>query len=389
MCLFLQRLITSSGVLLALACAPVLAQGMDDKWILDRVIAGKFDELRAVKAQSDKGSPVAMYWWGAFLDACIYDRCDPQGARALWLKSARAGNSRARLALMSKTRSLPELNELIEKTGAPATSEERARYAAILWILAAFAEPAGRDQGPDAVAISKELAESERRMDAMYSYFNRVGFMRFPDETRAMVEAGLELAAQDLRRLLLINERVEGPQLIARARAGDIVVGVALCETIGIAEGRFVLPPEVLPICERALSLGYTGIASVMLQHHKLSGNPKAAAFYAGLCTTLATRDCASQLADFHFDRSGKSPDWQLWDAVAGISGGFPPNEAGLPTAIMRKVFSVVVRINERERACLARRYDPATKKFGDEPGCPPRKPIAIPAEFLAATRGK
>jgi hypothetical protein len=226
-------------------------------------------------------------------------------------------------------------------------------------------------------------------MDAMYSYYNRVGFMHFPDETRAMVEAGLMLAAQDLRRLLFIKERAENPQLLARARAGDLIVGVALCETIGLTEGREVLPPQLLRVCEQALSQGYVGLTPVLLRHHQVSGNAKAATFYAELCTETLVRDCPSLLADFHYARSGKSAEWQVWDAVAAIVRGTASSEAGLPADLMRRVFSVRVRIEDAERACLARRFDPSTKKFNDAPGCPPRSPVTIPTRFLSSSAAR
>src|SRR5262245_45880862 len=376
------KFIAGAAVPLALACAPAFGQSVDDKWVVERVIAGKFDELRALQAQSDKGSPVAMYWWGAFLEGCVYS-CDPDGARALWIKSARAGNSRAKLALMIRTGSRRKLDELIEKTGAPATAEERVRYAVLLGLFATVPPAWDGDAWKKAEGILKELAESERRMDAMYLYLNRVGFMHFPEQTRAMVEAGLPQAAEDLRRALLIRDRIDRGELRVLA-AKDILVGVALCETIGIAEGREVLPPEVLPICEHGLSLGYIGIAPVLLRHHRLSDNARAASFFADLCAKALAMHCASELADYHYALSGRSREWQVWDAVAGIGAGFPANEAKLPTPVMQRAFSIRVRIDETQRACLARRYDEATKKFNDEPGCPARKPVAIPAEFLS-----
>jgi hypothetical protein len=383
------RLISYIVVVALTACAHAPTARIDDRWIVERVVAGKFDELRAVKAESDQGSPVAMYWWGALLDGCVYERCDPDGARTLWLEAARASNSRAKLALMYRTRSLRDLDEVIQKTGAPVSAEERSHYATILWVLSALSSPSDRKAGEKAIAMAKELAESERRMDAMYSYYNRVGFMHFPDETRAMVEAGLTLASEDLRRMLVIKERAENRQLLARARAGDLLVGIALCETIALSEGREVLPPALLPICERALSLGYAGIAPVLLRHHRLSGNANAASFYAELCAATLATGCPSELADYHDARTGRSPEWQVWDAVAAIVKGTPSSEAGLPPDLMRRVFSIRVRIEDAERACLARRFDPSTKKFNDEPGCPPRRPVAIPRQFLSSSASR
>src|SRR5262249_5312139 len=133
---------------------------------------------------------------------------------------------------------------------------------------------------------------------------------------------------------------------------------------------------------------GHLGMAPVLLRHHRVGGNWSAAAFYAELCARLAA-GCASDLADYYFERSGKSPAWTLWDAVAGISAGFPPRESKLPAAVLQQVFSVRVRINENQRACLSRRYDAAAKKFEDDSACPWRKPVVIPAEFQSSPAGK
>ena len=379
------RPILGIAALLAFACTHVTAQTVDDRWITERVVAGKFDELRKVKGESDKGSPVAMYWWGAFLDACVLDRCDPPGARALWMKSATAGNSRARLALMAGVRSIRELDDLMVKTGAPATPEEKLGYAAMLVALSSIEDSSAWDK---ARAILKELAASEPRMHVIFAIGALEGYGRYPDELRAMVEAGFSPASEQLRRWMLISQRGHYPELLAQARSGDLVVGVALCETVGLSEGYEVLPPELLPICERGMAAGYPGITPVLLRHHRARGNMKAAAFYAGLCATLPVW-CASDLADFHYDRSGKSPAWEVWDIIAAMSLGLTPSEAGKPAAVMRQVFSITVRNTLAERACCARRFNASSKKFDDDPACPWRKPVAIPAEFLQGAGSK
>src|SRR5882672_9784211 len=94
------RIVKLLCAILALVCAGSALAQTDERWIVEHVVAGRYDELRAVEAESDKGSPVAMYWWASFLDACLFEKCDPEGAKQLWLRAARAGNSQAKLSVL-------------------------------------------------------------------------------------------------------------------------------------------------------------------------------------------------------------------------------------------------------------------------------------------------
>jgi hypothetical protein len=200
-----------------------------------------------------------------------------------------------------------------------------------------------------------------------------------------MVDAGFSRAAEPLRRRLAVIERADYTKALSWARAGDQTVGVTLCQTVGLSHGYQVLPADLLPLCERGLADGHLGIAPVLLRHHRVGGTARAATYYAGLCATLPV-NCATELADFHYDRSGKSPAWELWDAVAGVSAGIAPSEVRKPAAFMRQVLSIRVRIQAADRACLARRYDAATRTFAAAPACPWRRPIAIPADVLGGS---
>src|SRR6267142_2158870 len=94
---------------LMLACQAAAAQAIDDDWVVERVLTGRFDELRKLELESEEGAPAAMYWWGGFLRACVFGRCDEKAAKALWLRAAAAGHSRAKVALMTSVTSLEEL----------------------------------------------------------------------------------------------------------------------------------------------------------------------------------------------------------------------------------------------------------------------------------------
>lgn len=370
--------------ILLLGCSGVVAQALDDDAILERVLAGRYDELRELEGLSKSGSPVAMYWWGALLQACVFGRCDPGAAKALWIRAAEAGHGRAKLAAMGEAASSEELQDVIRRIGAPATWEERVVYVAV---LAGFAIPSA--SAPDIFGegrrILLETAATEPRLAVLYAMTALDG-PRYTDELRAMVQAGHSPAMEQLRRALMLSQQARYPELLAMAKAGDTAVSAALCETVEISEGYDKLPADLLPLCERALAQGYLGVARAMLRHHRASGNRRAAAFYAELCMTLG-QGCASELAEYHHEVSGKSRAWQLWDAVAAWGPDISPGEADLPPELLREVFTIRTRGGTAQRACLSRRYDRSAKKFSDDPACPYLKPVAIPAEFLGGGR--
>jgi hypothetical protein len=142
------------------------------------------------------------------------------------------------------------------------------------------------------------------------------------------------------------------------------------------------MPPDLLAVCERAAQQGFAGLLPALLRHHVESDNKPAAAHFAALCATHAPLKCASDLAEYHYRLSGKSPAWELWDVVTA-SGSMPASEMGKPPALLRQAFTIQARVLLAERSCMLRRYDPATQKFEDEPRCEWRRPIAIPAEYL------
>src|SRR5262245_37959945 len=108
------------AILAFTVCGHAAAQAIDHAWILERVTGARWSELDAVKAESDRGSPVAMHWWGLFLDNCLFGSCDPEGAKALWRRAAAAGHADSRLLLMQDAQSVKEADALLGPAG-PAT----------------------------------------------------------------------------------------------------------------------------------------------------------------------------------------------------------------------------------------------------------------------------
>lgn len=374
---------------LTVVCQGSAAQTIDDAWVMERVFAGKFDELRTLEAESKRGSSVAMYWWGALLEACVYGRCGEETANALWLKAGQAGNTRAKLATMRNVTSLAKLDQLIEKFGPPVGWEERWMYAGA---LAAFQLPGTESQYTrgEARKIVQEGIASEPRLALIFTLVALNGPREHADQWRALAAADHAAAMESFRRSLIVAGKGRYPQMLAMAKDGDLPVGAMLCETVAVSEGYHVLPADLLPICERALTKGYVGIIPALMRHHQESGNTKAAAFYADLCASVLIY-CAVDLAEYHYKLSGKSAAWKLWDAVAGFSGK-SPTEAdlrlfGLSAEVMQQVFAVRLRGSIAERACDSQLYDRVTKKFADDPACPYLKPVAIPAEFLGGTK--
>ena len=83
------------------------AQQRDDAWVIAQVMAGKFEELRALEKLSDEGVPFAMYWWGSLMQFCVFDRCDQQAALELLVRAAKAGHGRAQGFVFALAAKLP------------------------------------------------------------------------------------------------------------------------------------------------------------------------------------------------------------------------------------------------------------------------------------------
>ena len=97
------------------------------------------------------------------------------------------------------------------------------------------------------------------------------------------------------------------------------------------------------------------------------------------------------EIADHYESRRDESADlaakWELWDlaSVAGVPGGVSADQLNRKSErLKRAVYTLFVRTDLIEDACLTQRLDPATGAVEANPQCPWRKPIAIPAEFLS-----
>jgi hypothetical protein len=128
-CSILLRRAVVACTVFALAVSVTRAQERDETWVIAQIIDGKFDELRSFEKLSNQGVPFAMYLWGTFLHRCVFDHCDEQGARALYLRAARGGHGRAQVVLFSLVKSPAELAALTADIGVPVSGRARANYA--------------------------------------------------------------------------------------------------------------------------------------------------------------------------------------------------------------------------------------------------------------------
>src|SRR5262249_60134558 len=79
---------------------------------------------------------------------------------------------------------------------------------------------------------------------------------------------------------------------------------------------------------------------------------------------------------------------WELWDlaSVAGVPGGVSGDQLKRKSEwLKRAVYTLLVRTDLIDDACLTQRLDPTTGAVEADPQCPWRRPIAIPAEFLSS----
>ena len=101
-------------------------------------------------------------------------------------------------------------------------------------------------------------------------------------------------------------------------------------------------------------------------------------------CSGLAAR---RTLPRYYDDRRDESADlkakWELWDLPSVSQEDLRGKNEGL----RRALFTLVVRTALINEACLMQRLDVATGTRESNPQCPWRRPIAIPAEFLSATK--
>lgn len=343
---------------------------IDEPWVVARILAGRFDELSVVKSRSDAGDRVAMFWWGSFLDGCVFGTCDVAGAKALWTRAARAGHPRARSSLVAAAATRAELDQVLASLGPPVNQTE------LLVRLGALAATARLD-----VAVMREVESqlntippSERRLGVLFLLATVDGSVRHAATLRAMVDAGFADAGHGL----MIAEMARGTtdaQMLTRARAGDLVLGAALCDTAMIVRGSEVLPADWIEMCVRSARDGFPGAVRALLRHHHRTRNRAAAEFFAARCTELLLLACAADLADFH---AGKR-EAALWDLLATK---MPAREAKQPLPVLRSLYAIRIRHALLYETCLDAPFDASAGRFAMDPRCPWRKPVTIPPVF-------
>jgi hypothetical protein len=392
------------GALLAacsLAGSIAHAQQRDEAWVISQVTAGKFEELRTLEKLSDEGVPFAMYWWGSLLQLCVFDRCDAEAGRALFLRAAQGGHGRAQAVLFAAAswesvvfgdaRSQPKLAALTAEIGMPKDAYPRLMHALSSLRAAGLRHKAD----PKVVASFVAHATSERQLALLAELVELEGMSKRADELRVVADSGYVGASERVIQWEVIV-RTTDAQMLERARAGELWLAAAYCDMRAKERGEPVLPADTLPVCERAAAQGFPGAVVALLRHHHHSKNHRAAEYFAGACEALLAIRCAEDIAKYYDDRRDESADlrakWELWDLADALDsnlfeGVTEVDVRGQSERLRRGVYLLIVRTLLIDETCLTQRLDPATGVIESNPQCPWRKPIAIPAEFLSGAK--
>ena len=235
-----------------------------------------------------------------------------------------------------------------------------------------------RKTDPKARADFVALATSERQLFLLVVLVELEGMLARADEVRAIANSGYGAGAA-------IIQGTTGEQMLERARAGELWLGAAYCDAAA-RRGQYILPPEILSVCERAAGQGFPGGVLALLRHHHHTKNQRAAEYFAGICDALLGLDCAHDLDAYYHDRRDESADlrakWELWN-FATSGKALRDEDEGL----RRSLFMQGVRTDLIYEACMTQRLDVKTGTREADPECPWRVPIAIPAEFLSGAR--
>jgi hypothetical protein len=403
-----SRLTVLGSTLLAacsLAGSAAYAQRRDEAWVIAQIMSGKLDDLRALEKLSDESVPFAMYWWGTLLHHCVFEICDRAAAQALFLRAAKAGHARAQAAVFAVPTSPGEFAKLTAEVGVPKDG-----YARLIYGIQALLVTGPRHSGPfipadllrtdpKARADFVALATSERQLWLLVVLVELEGKLARADEVRAVANSGYVLASETVIR------GTTGLQMLERVRAGELWLGAAYCDTAARDRGQYILPSEILSVCERAAGQGFPGGVRALLRHHHHTKNQRAAEYFAGVCDALLGLDCAEDLDAYYHDRRDESADlrakWELWNrsrsGKALIAEPLREN-LGQPVIVenvardkheglRRSLFMLGVRTDLIYEACMTQRLDVKTGAREADPECPWRVPIAIPAEFLSGAR--
>jgi hypothetical protein len=377
------RLAVLGGALLLGACglasSAAQTQQRDETWVISQIMAGKFEELRSLEKLSDEGVPFAMYWWGQLMMQCAFDRCDEAEAWELLMRAARAGHGRAQAIAYTVAATYPGefTAKLTAGVGAPTDG-----YARQVHAIQSVAGPSSRID-PKARADFVALATSERQVGLLAQLVRLDGLSQRENELRAVANSGY-VAASDMVRQLEIVRRTTDEQVLERARAGELWLAAAHCDTAATERGQPILQPDTLSACERAAAQGFPGAVRALLRHHHQSKNYRTADYFAGVCDALLGLDCDEDIYAYYYDRRDENADlrakWELWRGVG-------KDLRGMDEELRRALFMLGVRTDLINEACLMQRLDLATGAREANPQCPWRVPIAIPAEFLSGSR--
>jgi hypothetical protein len=349
-------------------------------------MAGKFEELRSLEELSDHGVPFAMYWWGHLMMFCLFEPCDAERAVQLIRSAARAGHGRAQAVVFTVATGLSEKVTthlgVIAGVGVPKDGYARLKHAIYLSERHKRSDPKAR---ADFVA----LATSVRQVGLLAHLVELEGVLTREDALRAIALSGYFGVSDRVRQLEIIKGTTY-EQMLERARAGELWLATAYCDTAGIETGDPTLQPDTLSVCERAAAQGFPGAVRALLRHHHHTKNQRAADYFAGVCDALLGANSAKDVAAYYHDRRGESADlrakWELWNLAANTSvqaQALRNRDEGL----RRSLAMLIVRSILVEEACLMQRVDVKTGAREADPECPWRVPIAIPAELLSGAR--
>ena len=217
----LRRVLVGCTLLAAssLAVSVARAPDRDEAWVISQIVAGKFDELRSLEALSAQGVPFAMYWWGAMLERCTFERCDKGGARELILRAAVAGSGRAKAHVLGGAETREEFDEIVAKIGIPAGGRERVVYVGRnLLFIQVPRELGGAPRASDAKLRADLLAMAKSELQIGMRAI--VAQLQGPTSTDldVLAETGNDVFSEPLMQRALIR-RISDLEIIERARA--------------------------------------------------------------------------------------------------------------------------------------------------------------------------
>jgi len=305
----------------SLASSAAHAQQRDEAWVVSQVVAGKFDELRLLEKLGHEGVPFAMYWRGIMLERCIFERCDKAAGKALVLRAALGGHGRAQAHILVTAETRAEFDDLVARIGMPASGREPMVYLArSLQFIQTPAFLGGTPKPNDDKLRAELLGIAKREPQVGTRVLVAVQEGHSSGELDVLAEAGISLIAELMMQRAYVRQ-ISDRQIIERARAGELGLAAAYCNSLMVHTGRMTMDRNELEFCERAAQAGFPGAVLGLLTHHHSAGNSRAAEYFAVLCEEVPGVGCGNPIVDYYYDRSQESPElkakWELWDLAA------------------------------------------------------------------------